>query len=174
MLHDNSSSPCSHSVLRRLPPAPQSRSAHCSTTRRSCGLNSRHHVATRCYSHLHAAHPNLAHIASIDVHFAIVNSRTLNMSGQERTTQLAEDVQVKVEDRLEVPGLEVHKGEAVRLVVVHRVDAESATMRQQCCTWTDNDRVCHMHSDRLCKLADDSTGDRLLSMYCSTASYTSA
>ena len=73
-------------------------------------------------AHIIPAHPAFTHIAFIDVRYALVDSRLLSIRGSTRTARLVAETEARLVDSVELHGVEVHKGEAVRLLVVYRVD----------------------------------------------------
>ena len=64
----------------------------------------------------------LTHIAFVDVHYALVDSRSLNVRGLSHTARVAADVAAASVGKLELQRLEVHKGQALRVFVVYCVD----------------------------------------------------
>ena len=75
-------------------------------------------------AHLTAANAAFTHVAFIDVHYSPVDSRSLIITGPTRTAHVAVHGNVSSIDqsKLVVSGLRVQKGQALRVLVVYRVN----------------------------------------------------
>ena len=74
-------------------------------------------------AHVTPARPAFTGIAFLDVYYNLVDSRSLSMRGPARAARLAADVRVGSVNKLELPGIEVHTGEAVRVLAAYRIDS---------------------------------------------------
>jgi len=80
---------------------------------------------TLCLANVTAAQPTLQHIDFVDVHYSIADSRLLRPTGPLSIARLAASVPVTSVDKLELSGVVLHKGEALRLLVVYSVDGRA-------------------------------------------------
>lgn len=73
-------------------------------------------------AHITPAYSTLTHITSMDVHYTVVDSRLLSVTGPVHTARVATDVLVGSIVWVELSGLELRAGEALRLFVVYRLN----------------------------------------------------
>ena len=74
-------------------------------------------------ANLTATQPTSQHIDFVDAHYSRADGRLLSPTSRARVTRLLANAPLSSIDKLELPGVVVHKGEALRLVVVYSVDS---------------------------------------------------